>query len=492
MPGGQTGSPGKSFVDTLPVLLYLLKSVNNMNQSPQDKLLLSVAGARGIVGKAMNVQVVTRLGLAFCSTLPPGAVVVGRDTRVSGESLASAVTAAVTATGRECITLGIVTTPTVEMMVEKLGAAGGIVVTASHNGPEWNALKFLDRRGIFVDRATGDRIYQAFAEDSYEFASAPATGKITTYERAASDHIDQILGLHVIDVEQIIRRRFKVVIDCINGAGSVIGPDLLEAFGVKVVRLHCKTNGDFHRDPEPRAENIRELAEKVREVGADVGFALDPDADRLALVDQAGEALSEEYTLALAVDQVLETEKKGPVVVNLSTSALVDWVAGQHQAAVLRTPVGEALVVDRMMKELATIGGEGNGGVIYPELHPGRDAMLGMALILQLLAGRGKSLRDQINQYPTFFMTKEKVELAGEFSVPQISGLIEGLEPATISTEDGIKAIFDDGWCHIRLSNTEGLVRIIAESLSSERTEALQGIARKALDSAWGRASFQE
>lgn len=460
-----------------------------MKQAPQDKLLFSVAGARGIVGKTLNVDVVTRLALSFCATQPPGAIVVGRDTRPSGESLISAVAAAVTATGRECVTLGVATTPTVEMMVEKLGGAGGIIVTASHNGPEWNALKFLDRRGVFIDKATGERVYAAYAEGRYEFVGALATGKITPYERAAGDHIDAILGLHAIDVERIMRRRFKVVIDCINGAGSAIAPDLLEALGAKVVRLHCKTDGDFHRDPEPRAENVRELAEKVREEGADVGFALDPDGDRLALVDQTGTALSEEYTLALAVDQVLETEKKGPVVVNLSTSALVDWVASRHQATVVRTPVGEAMVVDRMLKDLATIGGEGNGGVIYPELHPGRDAMLGIALILQLLADRGKSLRDQINQYPTFFMTKEKIDLAGDFSIPRISGLIEGQEPATISTEDGIKAIFNDGWCHIRLSNTEGLVRIIAESMSSERTEALQGLARKALDGAWGAES---
>ncbi len=475
-----------SFVDTHSVLLYLSESGNNMNQSPQDKLLFSVAGARGIVGKALNVQVVTRLGLAFCSTLPPGAIVVGRDTRPSGESLMSAAAAAVTALGRECVTLGIATTPTVEMAVEKLGAAGGIVVTASHNGAEWNALKFLDTRGIFIDQATGDRVYEAYKKDSHEFVGALAAGTITQYERATSDHIDAILGLHAVDVERIMRRRFKIVLDCVNGAGSVIAPDLLEALGVTVIRLHCNTDGDFQRDPEPRAENIRELAEKVHEEGADLGFALDPDADRLALVDEKGTALNEEYTLALAVDQVLETEKKGPVVVNLSTSALIDWVASRHQATVSRTPVGEAMVVDRMLKDLATIGGEGNGGVIYPELHPGRDAMLGMVLVLQLLAGRGKSLRDQINQYPTFFMTKEKIDLAGEFSVSRISGLIGDFEPATISTEDGIKAIFDDGWCHIRLSNTEGLVRIIAESMSSARTEALQGIARQALDRAWG------
>jgi phosphomannomutase len=406
-----------------------------MTGNPQDKLLFSVAGARGIVGRGLDVDVVTRLTLAFVSILPPGPVVVGRDTRPSGRSLLSAVLGAVTAAGRECINLGIATTPTVELTVEKLEAAGGII----------------------------------------------------TYDRGSQEHIDAILGLHIIDVDRITRRSFRIVVDCINGAGSVIAPDLLEALGVDVVRLNCKLDGDFYRDPEPRAENLNELAERVKTESADLGFALDPDADRLALVDNQGRALSEEMTLPLVVDQVLRTEKKGPVVVNMSTSALVDWVASQYQATVFRTPVGEAHVVDKMLGEHAPVGGEGNGGVIYPELHAGRDAMVGMALILQLLAERNTTLADHLEAYPVFYMSKDKVALGGEFSAEAISDLIRGLGPARIDTVDGVKAIFDDGWCHIRVSNTEGIVRIITESMTEERTTSLRASAREVLYTAWNK-----
>jgi phosphomannomutase len=252
-----------------------------------------------------------------------------------------------------------------------------------------------------------------------------------------------------------------------------------------VVEVNCKRDGDFYRDPEPRAENLRHLAERVRAERADVGFGLDPDGDRLALVDPTGVALSEEITLALAVDQVLHTEKKGPVVVNMSTSAVVDWVAGRYKAAVLRTPVGEAHVVDKMLEEHAPIGGEGNGGVIYPELHPGRDAMVGMALILQLVAERDTTVAEQVAEYPVFHMVKEKVPLGGEFSPREISDLLADLGPARIDTGDGVKAIFDDGWCHIRVSNTEGIVRIIAESMSKKRTTALCESARNVLQKVW-------
>jgi phosphomannomutase len=458
-----------------------------MMQNPQDKLLFSVAGARGIVGRGLDIEVVTRLTLAFASVLPDGPVVVGRDTRPSGASLLSAVMAALTSTGRECINLDIATTPTVEMMVEKLRGAGGIIVTASHNPVEWNALKFLDRRGTFITKPDGDRLYKAYEEGERGFVDAVANGKIATYDRGSQDHIDEILGLHIVDVERVARRSFRVVVDCINGAGSVIAPDLLDALGATVIPMNCKTDGDFYRNPEPQAQNLGELAARVSAEGADIGFALDPDADRLALVDNTGRALSEEVTLALAVDHVLGTEKKGPVVVNMSTSALVDWVANKHRTTVLRTPVGEAHVVDRMLKEHAPIGGEGNRGVIFPALPPGRDGMAGMALILQLLAERDTSLAEQLESYPTFYMTKEKVALGGKFSPEAISGLFGGLEPAKIELEDGIKAIFDDGWCHIRVSNTEGIVRVIAESMTEERTVALRDSAVKVLETTWNK-----
>jgi len=452
-----------------------------------DKLLFSVAGARGIVGKTIDVDVVTRLTLAYCTMLPEGDIVVGRDTRPSGESFMHSAIGAVTATGRDCVDLGIATTPTVEMMVEKLGAAGGIIVTASHNPVEWNALKFLDHRGIFITEDVSKGLYSVYESGEFAFADGRGCGHVKEYTPSAEDHIRAILDLDAVDPKAVAARKFKVVLDCINGAGSVIAPQLLRSLGVEFVASNCETSGDFYRDPEPRPENLQELADLVRKEGADLGFASDPDADRLALVDNLGNAVSEEYTLALAVDHVL-ARGVGPVVVNMSTSSVVEQVARNHAADVYRTPVGEAHVVDLMLKKGAMIGGEGNGGVIYPTLHPGRDAPLGMALILQLLADRGVSLHDQLEQYPPFFITKEKVELGGRFSPESISDLAEGLEPVTIDTLDGVKAYFDNGWFHLRVSNTEGVVRVIAEASTEEGSRELQVKAREILRASWSQS----
>jgi phosphomannomutase len=449
-----------------------------------EGLLFSVAGARGIVGKTIDVDVVTRLTLAFCSIVPEGDVVVGRDTRPSGESFTHSVIGAVTATGRDCVDLGVATTPTVEMMTENLGAAAGVIITASHNPVQWNALKFLDHRGIFITKDVSDEVYEVFESRAFELADARGCGRVKEYAPSADDHIRAILDLEAVDPESIASKNFKVVVDCINGAGSVIVPRLLTKLGVSVVELNCTPNGDFYRDPEPRPENLQDLADRVRREGADLGMACDPDADRLALVDGQGTAVSEEYTLALAVDGVL-SRTPGPVVVNLSTSSVVDHIARKYAVDVYRTPVGEAHVVDLMLRKGAIIGGEGNGGVIYPALHPGRDAPLGMALILQLLADRGASLRDQLDQYPPIFIKKEKVALEGRFSPEIISRLAEDLEPVAIDARDGVKASFDDGWFHVRVSNTEGIVRVITESSTEERSLDFQTKAREVLQASW-------
>lgn len=449
-----------------------------------SQLLFSVAGARGIVGQTIDADVVTRLTLAYCSILPQGPVVVGRDTRPSGESFSCSVIGAITATGRDVIDLGIATTPTVEIVTETTDAVAGIIVTASHNPIEWNALKFLDHRGIFISKDMGARVHAAYKEGRFVFADGKSTGKIKNYTTAAREHIDAILALDVIDVAAIRKKKFTVVLDCINGAGSVIAPQMLEELGAHVIPLNCVPDGNFYRDPEPRPENLQDLAEAVQKSKAHLGLATDPDADRLALVDETGVAISEEYTLALATDVIL-AKHKGPVVVNLSTSAWLDFVAKKHGVPVFRTPVGEAHVVDKMLAEKGVVGGEGNGGVIYPALHPGRDAMLGMALILQLLASRNATVAEVVRTYPPLLITKDKVALRGPFASDRISDALRLNNPVTLDTQDGVKATFADGWIHLRVSNTEGLVRVIAEGPDPKRAAALQKIARDALDASW-------
>lgn len=451
-----------------------------------DQLLFSVAGARGIVGKTIDADVVTRLTLAYCATLPPGPIVVGRDTRPSGEAFAMSVMGAVMASGRDVIDLGIATTPTTELVTERTEAVAGIIVTASHNPVEWNALKFLDSRGIFITRDVSERFYAAYKENRFQLADGRGTGKRRRYETAAKEHIDAILALDVIDAEKIRSKRFTVVLDCINGAGSVIAPQLLERLGARVIPLNCDDDGDFYRDPEPTPDNLGDLMDAVKKSGADLGFATDPDADRLALVtgQLTARAISEEYTLALAIDQVIGHDR-GDVVVNLSTSAWVDHVAKKHGVHIHRTPVGEAHVVDRMLKENAVIGGEGNGGVIYPRLHAGRDAMVGMALILQLLAETNLTLDEAVRRYPPLVISKAKVALGGTFSPGRISDALGAMNPVKIDLEDGVKATFADGWIHLRVSNTEGVVRVIAEGPSLERARALQKDARAVLDASW-------
>ncbi len=451
-----------------------------------DRLLFSVAGARGIVGRTIDPDVVVRLCAAFAAAMPPGPVVLGRDTRPSGDSFARAAAAALAASGRDVIDLGVATTPTTEMATAHHGAAAGVIVTASHNPVEWNALKFLDGRGIFIGPEAGARVLDRYEHGGFAWVGGREHGRITRDETAARRHVEAILALDVVDVDAIRARRFRVVLDCINGAGSVIAPDLLRELGAEVVEVNCRPTGDFVRDPEPRAEHLVELAHRVRAEGADVGFAVDPDADRLALVDETGRALSEEYTLALAVDGVLE-RSPGPVVVNLSTASLVEHVAARHGVTVERTPVGEAHVVARMLESGAPIGGEGNGGVVYPALHPGRDALVGMALILQILAARGETLGARVATFPPFHMSKARLERRGPFDAAAVADAFESLGARGIDARDGVRATFDEGWVHLRVSNTEGVVRVICEAPDAADAARLEARARGVLERLWAK-----
>jgi phosphomannomutase len=441
-------------------------------------LMASVSGVRGIVGAGMNPEIAVRYTAAFAGRLAGGLVVVGRDTRASGPLLAAAVFSTLRYLGVTAVDLGVASTPTVEIMVEELGALGGIIITASHNGPEWNALKFLDRRGEFLSAREMDALISRAAAAEPLFGRTEVFGSLLANGSGDAAHIRRILELPRIDRDAIAARGFKTVVDCVNGAGSRIMPALLRSLGAAVVELYTDVEAPFPHEPEPRPENLGELSKAVLREGADIGFACDPDADRLVLVDEKGTVLSEELTLALAADFVLRREK-GALVANLSSSRVLDDVGARHGAPVHRSPVGEAHVAALMKEVGAVIGGEGNGGVIYPALHVGRDAMVGAALVLEALVEDGTSLSSAVSTLPGYVIVKEKFPLAADFDAVEKS-MVRRF-PGRVTAVDGTRIDMDEGWIHLRRSNTEPVVRIIAEARSRETAESLVREAAKLL-----------
>jgi phosphomannomutase len=448
-------------------------------------LKISISGVRGVVGESLTPTLLTRFAQAFGTYVGSGAIVMGRDTRTSGEMVRQAVGAGLLSSGCRVIDLGICPVPTVQLLVRQLGARGGICITASHNPAEWNALKFINSAGLFLSGAQARQLLDIYHQGEYvkvtgsEMRSVePSAGSIDLHIKA----IMETLGPLPASLE---RRRLRVVVDSCNGAGSIIAPRLLEELGVEVIQINTTPDGLFPRGAEPVPENLGALSRAVREHAADIGFAQDMDADRLAVVSEEGEAIGEEYTLVLAARYVLAREP-GPVVANLSTTSMLDAVAATFNCPIYRSRIGEANVAEEMQRQNAVIGGEGNGGVIYPRINFARDSLVGMALILHLLENMGPPLSAIISELPRYYMVKEKLACRSDKIGRVLRMVRKEYARWPVDSRDGIKVIMPEGWFLVRGSNTEPIIRLVSEAKTEEGArrmiEDLRGRVRDCLD----------
>ncbi|MFL5593679.1 MAG: phosphoglucosamine mutase [Gemmatimonadaceae bacterium] len=452
-----------------------------------EGLMVSVSGVRGRVGEALTPEIVATFAAGFGAwAAARGAVggktriVVGRDSRVSGPMFQSVVHAALQSVGCDVLDIGMVPTPTVQLAVEHHRAAGGLAITASHNPIEWNALKFIGPSGLFLD-GTEAADMRKTVDGKIPRATWDKLGSVSQDKDAAREHIEKILALPFLDVEGIRKKGFRVGLDCVRGAGGVFMPVLLELLGCKLATINMEPDGRFPRSPEPVAENLGELQKLVQDSHCDIGMAVDPDVDRLALVSDEGVAIGEDYTLALAAKVVLR-HRKGVVVTNLSTSRIIDDIAAEAGTRVIRAPVGEVNVATRMRAEQAPIGGEGNGGVILTELHLGRDAPVGAALMLQLLLEEEKPLSKIVAAYPRYIIVKDKLDRPKAPLDDVYTALKRAFPDAEPDTQDGLRLTWPDRWVHIRPSGTEPIVRVIAEAPSAEDAEKLVRDCRKPVE----------
>jgi len=450
-----------------------------------SNLMVSVSGVRGRVGEGLTPEVIAHFAAAFGAYAlrrgPGKTVVIGRDSRVSGPMFIRAATAGLLSAGCDVVDVGVVPTPTVQLAVEDLQAAGGLAVTASHNPIEWNALKFIGPSGMFLDADEG-REMRAFTEGEIPRAAWRDLGRWREDAGAVERHLERILAIPMVDVELIRSRRFHVALDCVRGAGGNIFPQLLERLGCTVEAINLETDGLFPREPEPVAENLKELEALVRTSGAVVGLATDPDVDRLSLVSERGEAIGEDYTLALASALVLR-HRPGAVVTNLSTSRLMDDVAERAGVTLHRAAVGEINVARRMQAESASIGGEGNGGVILPDVHLTRDAPVAAALILQLLAETGQPLSALAGELGRYEIVKEKLPRPSQPLDAVYDALAARFPEAHADRQDGLRLSWAErkSWAHLRPSGTEPIVRIICEAPTREEAVGLVEALRAAL-----------
>lgn len=435
-------------------------------------LMVSISGIRGIVGNGLDPVTIVKYASAYADFCGSGKIVIGSDGRISGEMVKHILIGTLIAKGNDVIDIGICPTPTVLYNVTKLGAVGGIQISASHNPNEWNALKLLNAEGEFMTPDENKRMLEILDIASDNFNPWNKLGKLEIYNEGLTNHVKDVLNLGLIDLNLISSKNFKVVLDCVNGAGSYVMPQLLKKLGCNVIELNCEKTGIFPRLPEPIPENLTETMKVVKEYRADLAIVVDPDVDRLVLITDKGEPFIEENTITLAVKHVL-SKTNGNVVVNLSTTRAVDDVANAEKCKVFRSPVGEANVV-KLMKEVdAIIGGEGSGGVIYPALHYGRDALVGTVLTLQHLAETNKKLSEIKKELPQYFIAKKKIELNNVNPDVVIEKIKEKYFDKKINTDDGLRIDFDDHWVHFRKSNTEPIIRCIAEAKTEQEAEKI-------------------
>ncbi|HTF04878.1 MAG TPA: phosphoglucosamine mutase [Bacteroidia bacterium] len=448
-------------------------------------LIKSISGIRGTIGgkagEGLSPLDVVKFTAAFGTWIIRQGkperkvkVVVGRDARISGEMVNRLVTGTLCGLGIDVIDGGLSTTPTIEMAVTAEKADGGIILTASHNPKQWNALKLLNNKGEFISAADGELVLSIAEKEDFVFAEVGKLGHVTMNDSYIDDHIEKILALPLVDVQAIKEKNFRIVVDAVNSTGGIAVPKLLKALGVdNVSELYCEPTGDFAHNPEPLPENLRDVAKAVAKYKAHLGIVVDPDVDRLALVCEDGEMFGEEYTLVAVADYVLKN-KKGNTVSNMSSTRALRDVTEKAGGKYFSSAVGEVNVVEAMKANNAVIGGEGNGGIIYPELHYGRDALVGIALFLTHLAKYGKSTSMLRATYPDYHISKNKIELTSEINVDSIlTGIQAKYVKQPINTVDGVKIEFDKEWVHLRRSNTEPIIRIYSESESETTAENL-------------------
>ena len=434
-----------------------------------EQLIISISGVRGIVGENLTPSIAGEYGCAFGTFVKETcageagtlSVCIGHDSRPSGQMLKSAVTAGLCAAGVDVVDLGLVTTPGVSVMVRHLRCSGGVMITASHNPIEYNGIKLLLGNGIAPPADKAGQIRQCFLDKRFAFVGSADCGKVTSDEQTDANHVGKVLA--IVDRETIAARKFRTVLDSVNGAGGQVTKKMLAELGCKVTTINEEPTGLFAHPPEPTVENVKDLCEVVRTKQADIGFAQDPDADRLAIVDEAGTYIGEECTLALAAKYVF-SKKTGKAATNLSTSRMIDDIAAKAGGEVIRTPVGEANVAAAMLENDCIIGGEGNGGVIDLRVSPVRDSLVGIAVVLHLMAETGKTISQLISEITSYCMIKEKFA-AEQSQAEQILDLAKKrFADARLDTTDGCRLDFDDGWLHLRASNTEPVMRLIVEA----------------------------